>query len=415
MRRVLELYRQSFTGLPRDAWVLAAVSLVNRSGTMVLPFLALYLTKERGFSAPEAGWVQGVYGLGSLVGAWIGGILTDRVGARRVQIASLAANGIGFLALGAMRSRPAIFATAAIVSVASEAFRPANAAALAASSPPHLMSRVFALNRMAVNMGMTLGSVIGGVLAVRGYVWLFVVDALTCLVAAVLLSTRPAPARVPAHAVKAVGASPWQDKPFLASWVFIVLLAVIFFQLHSTFMLYLQKVYGFREDLIGALLGINTVLVVALEVVVVTRFEKKAPLRMAAFGALLVGLGFALMPYGRGALWAAASIVIWTAGEIVSFAFLSTFVAGRAGPANQGRYMALYVMAFGLAFVIAPLAGTWVWEHVGPDWVWHGCGILGVVLLAGFGGVSRRVGGGVVGQFDRSKQPGPTATRQQSS
>jgi predicted MFS family arabinose efflux permease len=73
MRRVLELYRQSFTGLPRDAWVLAAVSLVNRSGTMVLPFLALYLTKERGFSAPEAGWVQGVYGLGSLVGAWIGG------------------------------------------------------------------------------------------------------------------------------------------------------------------------------------------------------------------------------------------------------------------------------------------------------------------------------------------------------
>jgi MFS family permease len=168
---------------------------------------------------------------------------------------------------------------------------------------------------------------------------------------------------------------------------------VIFFQLHSTFMLYLEEVYGFREDLIGALLGINSVLVVVLEVVVVYRFEKKSPLRMAAIGAFLVGIGFAMLPHGRGALWAAATIVIWTAGEIVSFAFLSTFVASRAGPANQGRYMTLYVMAFGLAFVIAPLAGTWVYGHLGPDWVWHGCGVLAVVLLAGFGGLAGRIEG----------------------
>jgi predicted MFS family arabinose efflux permease len=389
MRRILEAYRQSFSGLPRTAWLLASVSLVNRSGTMVLPFIALYLTKERGFSTPEAGWVQGVYGVASLAGAWFGGILTERVGARRVQIASLVANGIGFFVLGFMRSRPEIFCMVAIVSIASEAFRPANAAALASASPPELTSRTFALNRMAVNMGMTLGSVIGGFLAVLGYGWLFFVDGVTCLIAALVLVLRsPDVAKPAAHAERPRGPSPFRDRAFVLAWGFIVLLAVVFFQLQSTFMLYLRDVYRLKEDAIGGLLAINTVLCVALEVVIVHRLEKKEPLGVVAIGAAFVCFGFALLPYGRTPLWAAATILVWTAGEITSFAFLSTFVVSRSQPANQSRYMALYVMAFGLAFVIAPLAGTRVYHDFGADWVWHGCGLIGVVLFAGFGSMA---------------------------
>jgi predicted MFS family arabinose efflux permease len=393
MRRLFEAYRQSFTGLPRAAWVLATVSMVNRSGTMVLPFLILYLTKERDFTAIEAGWVQGVYGAGSLVGAWLGGLLTDRIGSRRIQLTSLVANGVGFLALGAARSHAAIFATAAVVSVFAEAFRPANAAALARASPAHLTSRTFALNRMAVNMGMTLGMALGGVLARVGYWWLFGVDAVTCLVAAALLARSPsASAEAPGTRPAGGGASPYQDRFFLLALVFIALLAVVFFQLHGTFMLYLHDVYELQEDTIGGLLAINTVLVVLLEVLIVHRLEKKEPLRVVAFGAGFVCLGFALLPFGRTPLWAAASIVVWTAGEIMSFAFLATFVTSRSGPGSHGRYMALYVMAFGLAYVLAPMIGTGVYEHVGHDWVWYGCGAIGVVLFVAFWsmGLARR-------------------------
>jgi predicted MFS family arabinose efflux permease len=389
MRRVLEAYRQSFTGLPRGAWVLATVSLVNRSGTMVLPFLLLYLTQERGFAAVDAGWVQGVYGAGALSGAWLGGLLTDRIGSRRIQIASLVANGLGFFVLGAVRSRPAIFATAAVVSLIAEAFRPANAAALARVSPPHLTSRTFALNRMAVNMGMTLGMALGGVLARRGYWWLFGVDGATCLVAAFLLIRSPAEEpRTAAERAVAPAASPYRDRFFLLTWGFIVLLALVFFQLHGTFMLYLHEAYGFHEDTIGGLIAINTVLVVLLEVLIVHRLERKDPLAVVAVGALLVCLGFALLPFGRTALWAAATIVVWTAGEIASFAFLSTFVASRSAPGTQGRYMALYVMAFGVAYILAPLAGTRVYQTIGRDWVWYGCGALGIVLFLGFGSLA---------------------------
>jgi MFS family permease len=390
MRRILGAYRQSFSGLPPTAWLLASVSLVNRSGTMVLPFLMLYLTRERGFTMTEAGWVQGVYGLGSLGGAWFGGLLTDRFGPRRVQIASLVANGIGFLALGAMNARAGIFATAAIVSLASEAFRPANAAALASSCPLHLTSRVFALNRMAVNLGMTLGMVIGGHLAHHvGYRWLFGVDAVTCLIAAgFLVAARREPAPAPSKHEEPRGPSPYADTFFLVALIFIGLLALVFFQLHGTLMLYLRDVYRLGEDAIGNLLAINTVLVVVLEVVVVHRLEKKEPLRIVAAGAFLVCLGFALLPYGSGLLWAATTIVIWTAGEIISFAFLSTFVVSRCTKTNQGRYMALYVMAFGVAYVIAPLAGTSIYDRLGGDWVWHACGIAGIVLAAGFGSLA---------------------------
>jgi predicted MFS family arabinose efflux permease len=391
MRRILDLYRQSFSGLPRAAWVLAAVSLVNRSGTMVLPFLALYLTRERGFSVTDAGLVQAVYGLGSLAGAWCGGHLSDRIGSRRVQVASLLANAAGFIALGAMRTMPAIVVTAGLVSVASEAFRPANAAAVAAASPPHLTSRAFALNRMAVNMGMTVGAVLGGVLAVRGYAWLFVVDGVTSFLAAlVLIAAGGRHAAAGSSAPAAEGRSPWRDGIFMSAWVLMVLLASVFFQLHGTFMLYLKEVYGLREDAIGALLAINTVGVVLLEVVVVSRLERRPPLRIVAVGGFLLCLGFAMLPWARGAAWAALTIVVWTAGEIVSFAFLSTFVVRRAGPVSQGRYMALYVMAFGLAFIVAPLAGTRVYQYVSPHWVWHASGLVGVVLLAGFWTLSRR-------------------------
>jgi predicted MFS family arabinose efflux permease len=390
VRRVLDTYRQSFSGLPRAAWVLASVSLVNRSGTMVLPFLVLYLTRELGFSRPEAGWVQGVYGMGSLAGAWIGGWLVDRVGSRRVQIASLVANGAGFFVLAMMRSHVSILVTAAAVSIVSEAFRPANAAAVAAASPPHVTSRTFALNRMAVNMGMTVGMGLGGVLAATfGYRWLFFVDGATCLLAALLLWVlRADPDAKPRRADAPAGPSPWRDGFFLLACAFIFLLALVFFQLQGTFTLYLNEIYGLREDAIGGLMAINTVLVVLLEIVIVHRLEKKEPLGIVAIGAGLVCLGFAMMPWGRSALWAVAAIVVWTAGEITSFAFLATFVTSRTTRENQGRYMALYVMSFGLAYVLAAPVGTQIYERLGPDWVWHACGLAGIVLFGAFGAMA---------------------------
>src|SRR5258705_13216290 len=82
MRGVVNAYRDAYSGLPRATWVLAAVCFVNRCGTMVLPFLMLYLTSQRGFSAAASGVVLSLYGVGAGGGAVSGGVLTDWLGAR---------------------------------------------------------------------------------------------------------------------------------------------------------------------------------------------------------------------------------------------------------------------------------------------------------------------------------------------
>jgi predicted MFS family arabinose efflux permease len=194
--RLLGVYRGAFTGLPRGVWWLCLVGFINRSGTMVLPFLALWLTGERGLSAGGAGALLSLYGLGAAAGTMAGGWLSDRFDPYRIQIWSLALSGVGLIVLGRLERPVAIAAGIAAVAVLGEGFRPANSTALALMSRPGDRTRAFALRRLAVNLGITFGPAVGGFLAVVDYGWLFIADGVTCLAAAAaaIPLLRPAPA-----------------------------------------------------------------------------------------------------------------------------------------------------------------------------------------------------------------------------
>ncbi len=412
-RAVAGAYREAFSGLPRPVWLLSAVTLVNRSGTMVLPFLALYLTEQRGLSPAGAGALLGLYGLGSIGGAYLGGWLSDRLGPRRVMGGSLVLGGAGFLVLGALRSPAAIGAALVYLSVVGEAFRPAVAAAVVRVAPPPVRTRAYALLRLAVNLGMTVGPVAAGFLAQVDYLWLFVGDGGTCLAAAAVLwasfrersGSAGAPAEAaapPPHTVD--GGSPWRDRPFLAMTFLTTLLSVVFFQLLSTYPLTLHAVYGFPEALVGAVFGVNTLIIVAVEMVLVHRLRALRPLSVAAAGALFVGLGFGILPLGAGggllppgtgyaAAFVLFSLVLWTAGEMLAFPFLQGYAAERAHGRAEGAYMGLFTLVFSIGFAAAPLAGTWVYQRLGPQWVWYGSGLACAVLAAGFELLARRSGG----------------------
>lgn len=187
LRHVISLYRDAFGGLARETWVLVAVALVNRAGTMVLPFLTLYLTRELRFDKGEAGWVIFAFGIGSVIGTFAGGRLSDRVGAIPVQLFSLIAGGAGFLLLGLLRTVPALMAGFAVLGMLGDAFRPACMTAVAESASPETRTRALTLLRMAINLGITVGPLVGGMLALVDYFWLFVVDGSTCCMAAALL------------------------------------------------------------------------------------------------------------------------------------------------------------------------------------------------------------------------------------
>lgn len=386
LRAIAASYREAFSGLSRPVWILSVASLINRSGTMVLPFLVLYLTEERGFTTAGAGQVLALYGLGAMAASFLGGWLCDRFDPRLVMKGSLILTGLGFIALGRMESRPAILATIMLLSIAGETFRPANAAALTRASDPAERTRSFALYRLAINLGMTLGPTVGGFLALRSYDLLFVVDGVTCILAAGLLwlvPGEPAPAKE-AAAAAAPARSPWKDRPLLVMLFLLFVMNVVTFQVVSTYTLSLRDLYLFPENWIGLTLAVNTLVIVLFEMVLVHRVARYDPIRMTGLGAFLLCFGLALLPLGRGFAYAAFTVVIWSVGEMLAFPIVAGVIANRADAGSVGRYMGLMNLAFATAYVIAPLAGTWVYENLGPQALWYGCGVVGLFVWGGF-------------------------------
>lgn len=394
IRALGESYRESFSGLPRAVWVLAFVAFVNRSGTMVVPFLALYLSSQMGYGVGEAGTILSLYGLGSVGGSYLGGWLSDHLGPRRVMMWSLTLGGSGFLLLGTLESRAAISFMVLALSLVGDGFRPATAAAMGESAPAGDRTRALAMARLAMNLGMFFGPAAGGFLAGWSYVWLFIVDGGTCLLAAALLIAAfrghgRAP-RAEETAGRGPGRSPWRDAIFLRTIFFASLLAAVLFQIFGTWPLYLHKVDGVSEAGIGILFSINTLAIVAFQMPLLHGLRRRPPLAVAGIGAFLFCGGLALLPFGRGYAWVVVTVLVWTVGELLSLPFIEGFVAERADERTRGRYMGLFTLSYSVSFVIAPLVGTWIYESLAPDAVWYACGLAGVVLWVGLASLSRR-------------------------
>src|SRR5258705_11054934 len=180
-------YRNAYSGLSKQTWLLSLIMLINRSGTMVVPFMTLYLTSQMGFSVGKAGIVFGLFGAGAFSGAWLGGRLTDKIGFYPIQLITLAGGGLLFFVLGQMKTYPLICTFTFLLSFVNEAFRPANSTAIAFYSKEENRTLSYSLNRLAINLGWAVGSGLGGVLAHRNYELLFWVDGYTNLAAALVM------------------------------------------------------------------------------------------------------------------------------------------------------------------------------------------------------------------------------------
>lgn len=389
-RSIATAYREAFSGLSRPVWLLSIATLINRSGTMVLPFLTLYLTEERGFTAAQAGLTLSLYGLGGVAASYVGGWLCDRFDPLAVMKASLALTGLSFLALGHLESRLAISAMVTVWSFVGEIFRPANMAALAAASDPGERAQSFALMRLAVNLGMTLGPTVGGFLALRDYGWLFVADGVTCLLATGLLwiafpgrPLRTVP-RTREAAAKPKSVSPWRDPQALGVFGLMFFLNLVTFQIASTFPLSLRDIQGFSEARIGLALATNTILIVLFEMVLVHSLSRRDPLKVSGVGAFLFCAGMGLLPFGSGFAYVVFTIAVWTVGEMLVFPIVSSALADRAPEESQGAYMGMLNLSFASAFVVAPSVGTWIYQNLGAEVLWYACGVLGFLLWAGF-------------------------------
>jgi predicted MFS family arabinose efflux permease len=419
-RSLRDTYASAYRGLPRRAWVLFAVNLVNSSGSMVFFFLSLYLTRKIGLTAARAGQVLSLYGFGSLAGAYAGGWLADRIGSIRVQKMSLAVCGVLLIALGQVKSVAGILPLLFGMALFAGTLYPANATSMARICPPELQVKGFALNRLANNLGATIGPAVGGLLAVRSYGPLFWADGLTSLAAAAVFTllwkgaregpeaAGPGPevepgrkpegrdedgnvgstirgGRAPGAAGNASpGRSPWRDVPFLLMQVIFFFWSVVFIQVLSTFPIYMRNVYGLPENRIGQLYPVNTILIVLLEMILMEKIRKYPLTRMINLSFVLLGIGLGIMPFGRGFWYGALTVAVWTFGEMLSMPLVTALVSERADDSNRGRYMGINSFSFSLAFIVGPPIGMAIYDGLGPDAVWYACAAACVVITAAF-------------------------------
>jgi predicted MFS family arabinose efflux permease len=410
-RAIKNEYVRAYSGLPRRAWILFAVNLINSSGSMVFFFLALYLTREMGLTTARAGQALSLYGFGSLVGAFVGGWLADRIGSIRVQKMSLAVCGVLLIALGQVKTVAGILPLLFGMALFAGTLYPANATSMAKICPPELQVKGFALNRLANNLGATIGPAVGGLLAMRSYGLLFWADGLTSLAAAAVFAVLwkgaregrearggaaveaaaerwrdqgPAQEKGAAAANAPKSRSPWRDVPFMLMMIIFFVWSVVFIQVLTTFPIYMRNVYGLAENRIGQLYPVNTILIVLLEMILMEKIRKYPLTRMINLSFVLLGIGLGMMPLGRGFAYGALTVAVWTFGEMLSMPLVTALVSERADDSNRGRYMGLNSFSFSLAFIVGPVVGTAIYDGLGPDAVWYICAATCAVITVAF-------------------------------
>jgi predicted MFS family arabinose efflux permease len=372
---VLNTYRNAYTGLSRSTWLLSIVMLINRSGTMVVPFLTLYLIRM-GYSVSMAGIVFAFFGFGAFCGAYVGGRLTDKFGFYPVQIMTLIGGGLMFFVLSEMKAYWLICLFTYLLAFINEAFRPANSTAIAFYSKSENRTRSYALNRLAINMGWAIGSSIGGVLANINYSLLFYVDGVTNIAAAILiwLFLKPVDFKEEheKHKEPIKLMSAYKDKTYLLFILLTIFFASCFFQLFTNLSPFLYGELHFSEPLIGFLLAINGVIIAIVEMVLIYKLEGKGKnLQYISIGIFMVGIAFLMLNIpGMGPMLAFLAITLLTFGEIFSMPFMNSFWINRTQPGNRGQYAALYTMAWSAAQTLGPLGGSQLAGHFGFKWLW---------------------------------------------
>lgn len=358
---------------------------------MVVPFMTLYMTETHDVSIGEAGFVMTVFGLGTICGALLGGKLTDKFGFYYIQLFSLFGGGVMFLVLSQMQSYNAICITTFFLSLINEAFRPANASAVAYFSQEGNRTRSFALNRLAINLGWAVGSSIGGFVAAKSYYLLFWIDGLTNISAAVLLWLLLAPSKNSDTAKnqaseKMKGPSAYKDKPYLLFIFLNTLFAICFFQSFTTIPLFFKKELGMQENQIGTVMALNGLIIALIEMVLVHRLEgRRSVISYIMAGTLLVGIAFMSLNIVPGMLTVAyVYILLITIGEMIGMPFMNTYWTARASEHNRGQYAALFTISWAIAQVTGPGLGAYLADKAGFDILWWIISGICMVTIAGY-------------------------------
>lgn len=387
LQTAFQRYINNFRGFSREVWILAIITFINRAGTMVLPFLSKYLKEDLHFSYSEVGWIMVCFGVGSMLGSWLGGKLSDKIGFYKIMIFSLFTSGLLFFVIQFITSFIGLCISMFVIMVVADMFRPAMFVSLGAYAKPENRTRALTLVRLAINLGFAAGPALGGLIIMNiGYRGLFWADGMTCIVAIVIFwlmvkEKKKTAFRDAAHPGDVLTHSVFKDKPF---WIFLttcLITGILFFQLFTTIPLYHREQFNLSEFETGLLLTLNGVLVFFCEMAIVGYVERKNinKVKIVSFGSLFMAISMFLMLINT---WAGILIIMMlfmTFAEMFAFPFSNSVALSRAPKGHEGRYMAIYTMSFSLAHILSAKTGMEIIERYGYQANWFFMGMLGIL------------------------------------
>ncbi|MEU9452226.1 MFS transporter [Streptomyces sp. NPDC048277] len=388
--------RETVAGLPREFWWLWTSTLVNRLGSFVATYMALYLTLDRGYSASYAGLVASLHGLGGVVSSLAGGVMADRLGRRPTLLVAQGSTAAAVALLGFVRDPAAIAAVAFLVGMASNASRPAVQAMMADIVRPEDRVRAFSLNYWAVNLGFAVSSMGAGFIAEVSYRAGFLVEAGMTAACAVLVFVKLPESR-PEQAAKAVAredavslGTVLRDGRYMAV-VGLSFLVALIFQQGSLGLPVAMGRAGFSPADYGLAIAVNGVLIVVLQIPVTRIIEHRDPRSLLVVSSLVAGYGFGLTAFAGSVGVFALTVCVWTLAEIVN-APTQTGLVVRLSPVHgRGRYQGMYTLSWSAAALIAPLMSGVVIDRLGAMWLWGVCAVVGTGAALGYGVLMRRL------------------------
>jgi len=391
IKSITKTYKESFSGLSRETWILSTVILVNRSSSMAVPFMSLYMTQYLHRPPSDAGLIIALFGIGAILGAVAGGKLTDVIGFSAVQIFSSVIGGAFFIFFSMLTNFHLLCIFTLVIAFFSEAFKPANYAAIAVYAKEGTATRSYSLNRLAGNLGFAVGSSLGGIIASFSYPMLFIVDGIVTIIAGgfifYFLPMAKAISKTVEEKIKTAARKPWKDLLFVQFLVLNTLLSTCFFLMFRVVPLFYKEVFMIGEFKIGLILGLNGLIIALFEMVMINKIQnKRSAVHYIIRGVLFIICAYLslLLPGVMPLVLAVMCIILFTIGEMFALPFINAFAMGRADESTRGQYAAGYTISWSVAQVIGPSAGFFLAEKYGYNWLWCILILLLIVCAGGF-------------------------------
>ncbi|KRT14963.1 MFS transporter [Pedobacter ginsenosidimutans] len=398
LKLIYNTYKTSFSGLSRETWLLSIVMMFNRCGSMAVPFMGLYVTQSLHRSEMDAGLIITLFGVGSILGSATGGKLTDMIGFRPVQILSSIVGGLLFILFSTITHFYSLCILTVVISFFSEAFRPANFTAVAHYAAEGTITRSYSLNRLAVNIGWSVGISLAGIIASINYKLLFIVEGgVSIIVGLLILSFLPQVKdfikNAKENASNMVIMKPWED----IFYVKFILLTTVFitcaFLMFRVVPVFFKEQWHIDEFQIGIIIGLNGAVIALFEMIMINKIEaKRSPMFFIIVGAVLFSISYIILsaPVSFHIVAAVLTIVVFTCGEMLTLPFINTIVISRSNEHNRGLYAAGYTLSWSCAQVVGPLFGFFIAKNLGYNWLWMGLAAMLLLCTWGFNTLNKK-------------------------